>query len=168
MLSDMLRSVAVIGVIMLGAVFIGSTLLTTPDQQVPTVDYKATVADVREVAPYEVVAPQSLPDGWRATSAEYEHGSEGRWHLGVLTADDEYVGLEQTPRRQAEAVEEFSPDTEPRGKTAIGGDTWRVRANEQGETTLVRRSGGVTTLVTGTASRNQLESYVASLSAGPG
>lgn len=152
--------------IVLGLVLGGRALFgAAPDSgHRSTVDYRATFEQVRKVAPFDVVAPPSLPDGWRATSATYDSGPKGRWHLGVVTDGKEYVGLEQTPLGVPTVVERFAADTRPKGKTSIDGNTWRVRAGADSETTLVRRAGGVTTLVTGTAPRKQLESYAASLS----
>lgn len=161
-----MRSVLVLGAIVALLVVGGSALFGRDSDPVRTVDYRKTVEQVREGASYEVLAPPSLPDGWRATSTRYEPGSRGGWHLGVLTSRGEYIGLEQTPRRPAEVLEEISPDTRPAGRTRIDGDSWRVRTGTDGETTLVRRSGKVTVLVTGSAGRERIEAYASSLRGG--
>ena len=48
-----------------------------------------------------------LPLGWKATSATYTRGVSPTWHLGMLTDDAKYVGVEEArdehrgPRRGA-------------------------------------------------------------------
>lgn len=162
----MIRSVVVLGALVLALVLGGRALLSRPSEPVATVDYQQTAEQVRKVAPFDVLTPTSMPDGWRATTVDYEPGSGGRWHLGVLTDEKEYVGLEQTPMGVRATVEQFAAETRPDGKTRVDGHTWRVRSSAAGETTLVRRADEVTILVTGTAPRKQIEEYVELLSTG--
>ena len=67
------------------------------DDPTPPYDYSGDLTAAREQAPFEVLAPSSLPDGWYATSADSTTaGPVFSWHLGLITDDDEYVGLEQS------------------------------------------------------------------------
>lgn len=159
----MVRSMVVLVAVVVALVLGGRAMFGDPSTPQRTVDYQQTAKKVRKIAPFKIAAPDRLPDGWRATTATYDRGPKGRWHLGVLTADDDYVGLEQTPLSRRTSVERFAPKTKPRGWDTIAGSRWRVRASSEGETTFVRRANGLTTVVTGTASRDQLEAYVASL-----
>src|SRR5690606_30795495 len=106
-------------------------------------------------------APAELPEGWRATSVRYTPGRSWAWHVGILTADEEYVGLEQARMAPDELVAAVAEGTEPAGETSVDGGAWQVRTDEErGETTLVRRTGKVTTVVTGSASQQTLEDFV--------
>ena len=94
----------------------------------------------------------------------YEAGDEAHWHLGVLTAEDEYVGLEQIVDDADDAVATFAPGTSPVGSVSIEGMRWEVRTDpDRGETTLVRQDGEVSTVVTGTVSQTVMVDYIGSL-----
>lgn len=155
------------GAIVLVVGGIAALLFERPAPPRPTVDYLTTVEQARTVAPFELLAPPELPKGWRATSVRYEPGPSGRWHLGILAPGEDYVGLEQAAISEQRMVERYAVETEPAGRTKIGGQTWNVRRDaDKDETTFVRRVGGVTTLVTGTVARAELEDYTASLTSG--
>ena len=165
-LSDMLRSIIVIGVMILGLAGVGYWFQIRPDSTVKSVDYLSAVKDARADAAFEVYAPPSLPQGWKATTVRYQAGEPGAWHLGVLTDDEEYIGLEQTGLGTQRALEKFSPETEGEGKTDVGGFAWQLRQSDGGETTLVRDEADMTIIVTGTAGREAIEDYTASLTTG--
>jgi Protein of unknown function (DUF4245) len=162
--TDVIRSLVVV-LLLIGAVALYQSLLTDdPGDPTPAVDYQTAVTAAREESGYPVLAPADLPDGWEATSVRYTPGAEWAWHLGVLTADEEYVGLEQARIDPDSLIETAAEGTEPTGTTEIDGAAWQVRTDEsRGETTLVREQQGVTTVVTGSASQETLEDYVRSL-----
>jgi hypothetical protein len=162
-LGDMVRSVALLLVPVL--LFVGYQRLMTEEPEItPPVDYATAAQSARAAAPFDVLAPADLPDGWRATSVRYEPGEQPHWHLGVLTDDNEYVGLEQVVAEVDEALEDFAPRTSPAGSTMIEGRRWELRTDPgRGETTLVRRDGQVSTVITGTVSHADLIAYVESL-----
>jgi len=162
-IGDMVRSVAVVLALVLG--FVGYQALVRDDiDPVPSVDYTAPAVAARDVATFDVLAPEQLPVGWRATSAGYTPGAQERWHLGVLTDNDEYVGLEQVVDAAEDALAAFSPDTAAVGNITINGQRWQVRTDSAGtETSLLRSSGELSILVTGTAPRDALIGFVESL-----
>jgi Protein of unknown function (DUF4245) len=162
--ADVIRSLIVLLAI-IGAVAIYQAALTDdPADPVPTVDYTSALDAARADAGHPLLAPEQLPEGWRATSVRYQPGQEWAWHLGVLTSDDEYVGLEQAVAEADSLVEEAADGTEPVGTTQVDGAQWQLRRDEsRGETTFVREAAGVTTLVTGSASQATLEDYIRSL-----
>lgn len=134
----------------------------------PTVDYSDQLDVARRDAPFPVLAPDPVPDGWRATSADWTvSGPVVTWHLGFLTGGDdaEYVGLEQGNQQPSEFVEATTPADQPGPEVEIDGVTWQQLTGE-GETALVLFEDEVTTVVTGTASLDELTDFVASLSAG--
>ena len=134
-------------------------------QAVPAIDYSAQLQTAREQAPFDVLAPETLPDGWRATSARWR-GSEPTvtWHLGVLTDDDTYVGLEQSNATASSFIEDSTRADEPRGPVEVDGTSWQTYESGT-ETALVLVEEDVTTVVTGTATRADLVTFAESLTA---
>jgi hypothetical protein len=161
-MGDIARSVGVLGAIVLLLFGLGQLLTITPDDPSPTVDYRTAAESSRTVADFDLLAPTSLPDGWRATSVRFETGS---WHLGVLTDDDEYVGLEQLRAAPRRAIERFAAGSRAAGTVTIDRTTWSRRAGPDDDVTYVRRDGDMTILVTGSAPRDDVERYISSLSA---
>jgi uncharacterized protein DUF4245 len=162
--SDVVRSLVIV-LLVIGAFAIYQNVLRDdPGDPTPAVDYQTAVQAARQDAGYPVVAPTELPDGWEATSVRYTPAPQWGWHVGVITDDEEYVGLEQAVIAPADLIESAAEGTVPAGTTDIDGTEWQVRRDEgRGETTLVRHQGKVTTMVTGSASQETLEDYVRSL-----
>lgn len=160
-MGDIVRSVAVIGLIIVALYGFGK--LFTQDTDGPkAIDYATIVRQARPAADFELLAPSSLPKGWKATTARYEPNS---WHLGVLTDDEDYIGLEQVKVSVDRAVDKFADGSKVDGTADVGGQTWTVRKGPEDRTAYVRREAGLTTLVVGTASRAVIEDYISSLSA---
>jgi len=161
-LGDIVRSVVVISVILLGVFFIGKIMTVEPEHPTSTIDYQSALKSARPVADFDLLGPTSLPKGWRATSARYDKDS---WHLGVVTDDDEYVGLEQLRASAKETIGKFADGSRADGSVTIDGTRWDRRSGPDGESTYVRRDGDMTVLVTGSTTRAEVERYVSSLSA---
>jgi hypothetical protein len=161
-MGDIIRSMAVIGLIILALYGFGKFFTQNPESPAEPIDYATIVSQARPAADFELLAPSSLPKGWKATSARFEPNS---WHLGVLTDDEEYIGLEQVKVSIDRAVDKFSDGSKASGTAEVAGETWNVRKGPQDRITYVRREGGLTTLVVGTASRAVVEKYISSLSA---
>lgn len=162
-MGDIVRSLFVIGAIILALWGIGRLFTNTPDDPVPAIDYAQIVSQARPAADFELLAPDRLPSGWKATSARFEPNS---WHLGVLTKDDDYIGLEQVKVSVDRAVDQFAEDSKADGEAQVAGSTWTVRTGpKEDDITYVSREGDLTTLVTGNSPRAVLEDYIASLSA---
>jgi hypothetical protein len=160
-MADIVRSMVVIALIVLAVWGIGKFFTVDGGDPVKPIDYVQVVDQARPAATFDLVAPSSIPEGWRATSARFEPNS---WHLGVLTDDDEYIGLEQVKVSVDRAVDRYADGSKLKGETTVAGDAWTVRTGPDGRLTYVRRAGGLTTLVNGTAPRDDIEAYVASLS----
>lgn len=134
-----------------------------PEARVDAVDYEQSVSYAREKSDFALLAPESLPPGWRATSVEFVE-EPARWHLGLLTDADRYVGLEQAPRSAEKMVEAYvDPEAVEGEPVQVAGKTWRTWTDEDGDTALVRTEREVTTLVVGTPEQDVLEEFVASL-----
>ena len=136
-----------------------------PTRPVTDVNYRQTLAYAREQAGFPVLAPDPLPVGWRATTVEFIPDPV-RWHLGMLTGQEQYVGIEQSASSERDMVETYVDAEATRsGALTVDGTRWRVWADTGGDTALVRRAGAVTTLVVGRVPRDELAGFVAELAA---
>lgn len=136
----------------------------------PTVDYGSQLWAMRSDAPYTVYAPEGLPAGWRPNSSRL-HGLESggeepvAWHLGFVTPSDEYAALEQSNEKASEYVPRMANSSKPIGTQQVGGVTWtKYHRKDKKANTLARTlPGGVSIVVTGTASYQELAVLAASL-----
>ena len=161
-MGDIARSIAVLGAILLVLFAVGRLLTVTPDEPTRAVDYRSAVESSRTVADFELLAPDSLPQGWRATSVRFEPDS---WHLGVLTDDDDYVGLEQV-KADTPAGDRAVRERKPRRTARPSSAARRGRCAPARATTspTCAATGDMTIVVTGTAPRDVMERYISSLS----
>jgi hypothetical protein len=147
--------------------WIGFKSLTTTDPKSPvsTVDYAPVVTQAKKAADFALVAPPSLPRGWRATTVRFDDQVPQHWHLGVLTDRDRYIGLEQGDRSARSMVEEYVDEEASRGsRVDVDGRPWTTYHDSGGDLALVRRDGRATTLVVGhDVPRDVLVSYAAGL-----
>jgi hypothetical protein len=138
---------------------------TNPPSPVQTVDYQRDVPYARRQANFDLVAPPSLPAGWRATTVNFTDGPRAHWHLGCLTDRGRYVGLEQGDEPVADMLNTYVDPEPVRGKpVTIDGARWATYTDGGGDLALVRRAGRTSTLVVGhEVSRPQLVAYIRSL-----
>jgi hypothetical protein len=135
-------------------------------QPAPTIDYADTLAQARSQAPFDVLAPAPEPGGWRATSVDWELAGPVRtWRLGFITSGEEFVGLTQSNGSSSEVVEAATRADEPGAPVTIGSGSWQTLTSDEGERALVYVDDEVTTVVTGTASQDELVAFTESLSA---
>lgn len=136
-----------------------------PPSPVRAVDYTPDLRYARQQASFEVLAPASLPQGWRATTVAYVPGKRDSWHLGLLTDENRYVGLEQSKDSVRSMLDAHVDPAPARGEpVSIGGTTWSTWSDTGGDRALVRRTGGVTTLVVGhDLPQQELVDFTASL-----
>ena len=129
---------------------------------VRTVPWRAIAAQV--AAPLQ--PPADLPAGSRATSARLTSGSRRGLHIGTLTAAGHYVALEAAATTAASYLDEVLPSAKPSGRQQVGATTWQRRqiVTRDGHITraLVHQAGGVTVVVAGTGSWDELAAFVES------
>lgn len=136
---------------------------TQPDNPVRPVDYQQTLRYARDQADFPLLAPASLPRGWRATSVTFVP-EPVRWHLGVLTDQDEYVGLEQSRSSLATMVERYVDANAVEGRVVrVDGKPWRRWTDAGGDVALTRVQAGVTTLVVSDAGEDVLVDFTEAL-----
>ncbi|MEV8534522.1 DUF4245 domain-containing protein [Streptomyces sp. NPDC051211] len=158
---DMVRSLALIGIVVAG-IYI---FLPHDEKADPTrvVDYRVETLTARRAAPYPLAAPTGLPQEWRATSVTYERKNANAWHLGFLDPDNQYVALEQSSDTSAKYLARVTQQATATGQTQQVGDLAWERWDGPKYDALVRAEQGHVTVVTGTASFEQLAKMAAAL-----
>jgi hypothetical protein len=125
-IGDMVRSMAVVLVaVAFVAGFVG--LIRPNSPTIRDVDYAEPLERAREVAPFAVLAPSSLPDGWTVTRVAYEPGvsdAEASWRMSLVTADGAYIGLVQFVGDADAIVDRELPGAEPDGTSIARGERW--------------------------------------------
>lgn len=161
--ADMVRSLAVV------LAMVAAIVLLTPRQNleaVKVIDYSQQLRAARTVAPYHVYAPVGLPSGWRATSVRYQPDVAGAatWHLGFVTPSVQYAAVEQSNGPADPFIGAMTNWSQPQGALLVGQVPWekRYRADKD-QRALVRVSGSMTVVVTGTASWTELTELAAAL-----
>lgn len=161
--AGMIGALLVLLAVIVGFVVLRELNRTEPEVPVKTVDYQKVLDFGRDQVGFPLLAPPTLPEGWRATSVRITPVPE-RWHLGVLTDEDRYVGLEQSRSAERKMVETYvDPQAVRGGPVRIDGDTWRTWTDEDGDTALSRVEDGVTTVIVGTPGQDVLVDYAKSL-----
>jgi hypothetical protein len=135
-------------------------------EKVNEVEYTAQLADARKAASW-IRGPEPMPSGWKATSVEFRAPQQSpiTWHLGIVTDQKKYVGLEQsnvtTRGFQADELGKTTDD----GTSTVAGVVWQRKTlqDRDGEHALVLVGSGVTTIVTGNAGYQALETFAATL-----
>ena len=159
----MVRSVVVLGVLVGAIVAFTAFLRDDPPKPASDVDFAQIAKEASAGVDYPLLAPVRVPDGWQANSARLEPGDPPSWHLGMVTADDDYIGLEQAKRPVDVMIDDHAKGARQDETTSIDDAEWSVWTGNGDDTTFVRRDGGVTVLVTGDAPRDEIETYIESL-----
>jgi hypothetical protein len=149
---------------------VGVIVLITPRSQkevLPTVDYIQHARVLRAAAPYSVYVPEGLPARWRPTSSRVT-GTQGKepvaWHLGFVTPSDQYAALEQSDERPEVFVARMTNRNQRVGAQQVAGASWdQYFREDKKQRSLVRRLPGVTLVVTGTATYDELAVLAGSL-----
>ncbi|WP_031078368.1 DUF4245 domain-containing protein [Streptomyces sp. NRRL S-118] len=127
------------------------------------VDYRVELLTAQRAAPYPVLVPEGLAEGWTPTSVTYERQEGDAWHLGFLSPDRQYVAVEQSTASPEKYIAEVSHEAADTGRTQqVAGRTWQRWEGPKYDA-LVLREKGVTTVVTGTAPYEQLAEMAAAL-----
>ena len=165
---------AMIVTVLFVVAFVGLRGFVRDNESTPVhkVDYQTWVKAGRSDGKLAVYVPSPLPDGWRATSASYETGTQPAWHLGMLTDDRKYVGVEESRASTRDLAEQYVDQDAVRGKdVTVAGETWQTWTDAGGDYALVRAVpvGGKpyeSVLVGGSADPAAVRSFVATLIAG--
>ena len=152
-------SVSAVGLLMAGMVaFVG----WRQEENLPSVDYRADLAVVAELADYQVYAPNSgeLPQGWTATSSRMDDSVDAApdpdadatgtaaaavpdadaaeeevltWEVGFATASDEYASMRISDADPEVFVAEMTEDGKEDGSSEIDDQSWQRQVNSAGD-----------------------------------
>ncbi len=161
---DIIRSVLLLAVVVVLVGWIGGWFGSDARLEQEPVDYVDVAGQAADGASYRPLVPAELPDGWRATQATWDPGTE-HWHLGLLTDDDDYVGVEQaTGLGEDDLLATYAENADPAGQVELAGRPWRLFTDDTNDrTTLARSDAGVAVLVTGGVAQDELAAFVESL-----
>jgi hypothetical protein len=170
---DLIRSLALI---VIPLVVIAIIFTNVPDDHpVKEVDWKPVLATAQKQAPFDVLAPTNLPEGWRATRVNWvpqgrpylngEASPRNLWQIGFLSPDDVYIDLNQGDARPQEMVDQQSREGTPDGNSVVAGQTWQRLMSPDGRTrSLVLYGPRATVVVSADLPYEALEAYAATLS----
>jgi hypothetical protein len=137
---------------------------TDPPDPVQAVDYATPAKFAKREASFHLLAPRALPPGWIATSVRFDNGQAGAWHLGCLTDQRRYVGLEQADAPLDGMLQDFVGDGASRGSdVTVAGRRWESWHTPDDDRALVREGQQVTTLVVGRVPQATLEQFIGTL-----
>jgi hypothetical protein len=131
----------------------------------PAVDIHATAVDVQRRTDWPIVEAVGLPEGWTATSARYVRTTGGfmTWHAGYQLPDGSYVAVEQTMDPSPAWVEAQTNRAPRVGTVEAAGRTWTTfERDTKVQNSLLddpRTPGDLTTLITGTATFEQMADF---------
>jgi len=156
---------------------IGWYYLGRPDesqQAIPTMttsEWHSWVRAARTDQKLDGWAPDRVPAGWRVRTATYQSGSAPAFHLGMLTANGKYVGIEESRASVSQAVEQYVDQNATQGADVkVGNFTWQVWTDGGGDYALIRQLRALsgedeTLLIVGTAPAAEIRTFVATLGA---
>jgi Protein of unknown function (DUF4245) len=132
------------------------------------IDPSSTVRFAAERATYPLVVPTGLADGYRVTSARTDAGNAGKGapvtlEIGYVTPSTEYAGFVVSDDPRAAPLRKVLDGARQVGTVRLDGATWTRSTTERGETALTRDEGGVTVLVTGSASEQELQTVASAV-----
>ncbi|MFI6983845.1 DUF4245 domain-containing protein [Embleya sp. NPDC050154] len=158
---DMVLSLGACGLV------VGALFLVAPHNggdPVKRVQYEQSFRQAARVSPYPLLAPQGLSEQWRATSVNYSgyDRNQTTWHIGFINPNDKYAAVEQTNGFTDELVRDKGKRGQPVGNRDVVGEQWKAYDGPKYRS-LVRVRDGVTTMVTGNATFEDLTVLAASL-----
>jgi Protein of unknown function (DUF4245) len=157
--------------------YVGFRALTRDQPELdPDVDYASCVAYLQE-ADLSVVYPKELPSGWRANVIHYARATPPEWRIGLLTVDDEFVGVVQQQDDVDDLLAAYVDENPSQGEDAappngLGATAWQTWSDAGGDHAFSTEldSGplaGETLLVYGSAPVADLVTVLGSLTLDP-
>ncbi|MFC0625924.1 DUF4245 domain-containing protein [Kribbella deserti] len=146
--------------------FIAAVTWRPHEEKIRAVDYSNHLAEGRKLASW-LKAPEPMPTDWQATSVELRAPEQSpiTWHLGIITNEKKYVGLEQSNMAPRKFLSEELGKTEDDGVSTVNGATWQRKAllDRENEHAIILAGTGVTTIIVGNAGYPALETLAATL-----
>lgn len=168
-LKQTVRDMVISLVLVLGVIAIIMVIAWRPKPEaVKPVEYRPQLSIAQREAGFPILMPDPLPEEWTVTSVRWENtgtsSPDPAWHIGMVTADDQYVQIEQSATARPEWLAEQLDGEQQVGQTQISGATWTEYERAQPlQRSLVSTANGRTSIVSGTLSFNELASFTAAL-----
>ncbi|PRY01919.1 DUF4245 domain-containing protein [Allonocardiopsis opalescens] len=149
---------------LVGVLMAANAALHQPEAPPPH-DYSAQLAALEMTDPFPVYAPAGLGPEWRPTASRVEgEGEAVTWRLGFATPQLEHASVWQAGTAAEELVAERLAEPRPDGELNLGGEPWtRYLSGDGQRRALAREAEGVTLVVEGTASLDELAELAGSL-----
>lgn len=143
------------------------------EQKPQAVDYLETVGLAQD-AGREIVYPAALPQGWIATSVDFQPGQETTWGVGILTRAGTFVGVRQEDDSLDDLLATYVDD-DPDEITELPAERfegsvatqWQVFEDEGGDRAYAAEVGEDYVLVYGSAELLDLREVVDRLTTEP-
>ena len=141
---DMLRSLAVVMVLVLGLWFFAQA----PESDEAAIRVGDPTAELNAFTAAVPGAPSlaPLPAGWQPTSSRLGRAPD-TLNVGHVTPSREYAELAATTAPPAEALPALLGQASPAGTVQVEGEPWERYDEADGSTSLVRSFGRVTVVV---------------------
>jgi hypothetical protein len=134
------------------------------------VDYLETVRALQDEG-VTVVYPPSLPEGWIATSVDFQPGQRPAWGLGLLTDDEKFVGIRQEDTPLEDMLDTYVDENASEAATTrISSDvaqSWRQFEDAGGDHAFAAQLDDQWVLVYGSADPADLQAFVERLTTEP-
>ena len=164
-MASMAMSVLVIGGMVIALYFIGQFFYGN-EAPPRDVDFACTAQSAREAVDWPLYTPMPVPEGWRSNHATFTPGVNASWRMGMITADGDYIGLEQHALNVDDVIAKYAPESTEVGIANVAGHEWQVFEDDRDNVSFVRIENDRTILVTGNAPRTTIEEYLNSLTTG--
>lgn len=162
----MLISLAIVVVVVL-VIF---ALNNKPANENPkAVDYGMSLEVAQTAGVIDAQVPRPVPEGWVATSANYDlissHPTKiAQWTVGFVTPNNEFVGVRQGNGESEKFIQQMTVNGEAKGQQDVNGQKWtRYTSPETDNESLVLIGPKQTTVVTGTVGWEELGRVAGSL-----
>lgn len=149
---------------------VGLLLLLVPrPNAIPerTLDVASAARAAQPQLGFAPAVPTGLPGAWTARAADVQRGTDDipTWHLTYTTPSGRYAGVQQARKATTDWEARQVTDGREQGDRKIGSTTWIIRSRtDRGVTSYVLRKGDLTTVVTGTATPAELDTFAAAVS----
>jgi hypothetical protein len=168
--SGMVGALLLTLLLVIGFVLFRGCNRANPDVRPDHIDYRAQVGFAQQ-AGAALVYPAQLPRGWYATRLDFEEGNPPELGISMLTQDQQYVGVRESPRDVPELLAAYV-DPQPSAGPSVTVDggivrRWETWTDAGGDSALSARWHHESLLVFGTVSRADLEQLASTLTDAP-
>lgn len=149
------------------AAFVGLRAISRDNEATPvaTVDYAPVLKQARADKALLAPAPDPMPKGWRATSVRFSPAPHDSWHLGILTGNGKYVGIDESGSTVSDKVNEFLGNDATKGAPVpIGERRWQAWSRPDGNYALTLDTTTGSIWVGGSAGESVVRKFTGELS----